>query len=198
MSHINTRPVVLYKGQHDPGDCADGKRCLFEWYNWLTRQQNTDTCPPGVSPVLHGFGMRLNDILPDAPRQELKFALPNGMSPLAGTAGDGLDHARSFMALDWLARTWCPAWLDLAGLSEEAVALRDLRRLTDLATMQSAVPALQQASQKADAAWAAARDAARDALATTVTQLQGSAIALYKAMISPAGDARAAAEGGAS
>ena len=170
--------IVLYKGAHEEGECADGQRCLFEWYNWLTRQRNTDACPPGVSPVLHQFGVALNDVLPDDRRQELARFLPNGEDRLAGTADDGLDEARGFLALDWLARTNLPAWLDAAGL--DASAVRALPPLTDLAAVRAARPVLDAAGAAAraaawdaagaaagdaawDAAWAAARDAAWDA-----------------------------------
>src|SRR5262249_35144527 len=131
QAHRRRRPVTgtitLYKGSHTAQQCADGERCLFEWYNWLTRRQNTESCPPGVSPVLHVMGMQLNDCLPDGKRQQLAVLLPNGTSPLAGTAGDGLDEMRSYMALDWLIRVHTPAWLRLAGLDAEAAALRDFR-----------------------------------------------------------------------
>ena len=100
--------ITLAKGDHD-GDCDNPERCLFEWYNWLTRQQHTDSCPPGVSPVLYAYGVRLNDCLPDDRRQELRRFLPNGDDRLAGTAGDGKDETRSLIALDWLIRTYLPA-----------------------------------------------------------------------------------------
>ena len=100
--------ITLAKGDHD-GDCDNPERCLFEWYNWLTRQQHTDSCPPGVSPVLCAYGVRLNDCLPDDRRQELRRFLPNGDDRLAGTAGDGKDETRSLIALDWLIRTYLPA-----------------------------------------------------------------------------------------
>ena len=197
--------ITLAKGAHP--DCDDPQRCLFEAYNWLDRGQHTDSCPPGVSRVLHTFGMRLNDALPDEARQELKRYLPNGTSPLAGTAGDGKDETRSYIALDWLIRTYTPAWLDLTGLTEEAAALRDLRRIADLVAAQSAGPVVRDASTKAAAAgdaagaaaraaaWAAARDAAWAAagaaagaaawakLAPTVAELQQSAIDLYDVLI---------------
>ena len=154
--------ITLAKGSHD-GDCDDPQRCLFEWYNWLTRQKHTDSCPPGVSPVLHAYGVQLNDALPDDKRQQLKRFLPNGADRLAGTASDGLDETRGYIALDWLIRTWTPAWLDLAGLTAEAAALRDLRRITDLVAAQQARPVVLAGRDKADAAWAAAWDAARAA-----------------------------------
>ena len=190
---IDLENLVLAKGAHD--DRSDGL-CLLEAVAWFAGKDHTDH-PPCVSPVLGAYGRSLNDALPDDRRQSLKPLIP----ALPGTAGDGLDEARGYMALDWLVRTWCPAWLDLAGLSEEAAALRDLRRIAALASAQSAAPVVRQAAEKAAAAgaaagaaawaaaWAAARDAARaaawDKLAPTVAQLQDSAITLYKAMITP-------------
>ena len=157
--------IVLARGGHPapPDDCGNPERCLFEWYNWLTRQQHTDSRPPGVSPVLHAFGMSLNDALPDDRRQELKWFLPNGTDRLAGTEHDGLDETRGYIALDWLIRTYTPAWLDLAGLTAEAGALRDLRRIADLVAALAAGPVVRNASSKAAAAWAAAGAAARAA-----------------------------------
>src|SRR5258708_6555168 len=121
--------------------------------------------PPCVSEVLGTYGRALNYVLPDGPRQQLRPLIP----PLPGTAGDGKDETRSYIALDWLIRTYTPAWLDLAGLGEEAAALQDLRRVTDLAAARAAGPVVRQARDKADAAgaaawaaaWAAAGDAAR-------------------------------------
>ena len=196
-----TATITLAKGNHPapPDDCGNPERCLFEWYNWLTRQRHTDDRPPGVSPVLHTFGMRLNDILPDDRRQELARFLPNGTDRLAGTEHDGKDETRGYIALDWLIRTYTPAWLDLAGLTAEATTLRDLRRIADLVAAQAAGPAVREASSRAaaagdaagDAAWDAARaaaraaagDAARAKLAPTVAELQTSAIALYDVLI---------------
>src|SRR6266568_4984158 len=123
--------ITLARGNHPvpPDDCGNPQRCLFEWYNWLTRATHTAARPP----VLHTFGMRLNDILPDDRRQELVRFLPNGEDRLAGTEHDGKDETRGYIALDWLIRTYTPTWLDLAGLTAEAGALRDLRRISDLA-----------------------------------------------------------------
>ena len=202
MTAIGPDQIVLAKGSHD-GNC-DNPECLFEWYSWLDRHVHTDECPPDVSKVLHTFGMRLNDALPDDRRQELKrfLPLPGERSPLAGTRDDGQDETRGFMALDWLIRTYTPAWLDLAGLTAEAAALRDLRRIVDLVAAQTAGPVVRQARERAaaardaawDAAWdaagAAAGDAAWDAararLQPTVDLLQASAIDLYDRMIRPA------------
>jgi len=189
--HLNLDTITLAEGAHE--NRTDGT-CLMEAVAWWAGEGHTDH-PACVSPVLGQFGRSLNDALPDDKRQELRPFVPL----LPGTAGDGQDEARGYLALDWLIRTWTPAWLDLAGLTTEALALRDLRRIADLAAAQSAGPVVRQASQKAaatwdaawDAAWAAARAAARDAaraaardaLAPTVAALQASAITLYQAMI---------------
>src|SRR5215469_7445382 len=48
--------IILHKGSHSTAeldDCGDPKRCLFEAYNYLTRNEHTDACPPGVSRILH-------------------------------------------------------------------------------------------------------------------------------------------------
>ncbi len=183
---IDVDSIVLAKGSHD-GGCENPERCLFEWFNWLARREHTDDCPPDVSRVLHTFGMRLNDVLPDDRRQELKALLPrpDRPSPLAGTRYR-LDVTRSYMALDWLIRTWTPTWLDLAGLTDEATALRNLRRIVDLVAAQQAGPVVRDAQVKAAAARAAAGDAAWAALGPTVDILQTSAIELFTAMIRPA------------
>ena len=194
-------------GGHHCGQDEEG--CLFEWYNWLTRQSDSDdSCPPGVSKILHIFGIRLNDALPDEKRQLLARYLPNGSSPLEGTSGDGKDERRGYLALDWLTRIYLPAFLDLAGIPSD---LAQHPRVDSLEAAQSIGLLVRQARDKAaaagaaarDAAWAAAGDAAwaaagaaagdaagdaawaaaRAKLAPTVSQLQDSAIALYDLMI---------------
>ena len=156
-----TTTITLARGSHraPAPDCANPQRCLFEAYNWLDRREHTDACPRGVSAVLHAYGMRLNDALPDDRRQELRRYLPNGTSPLAGTAKDGKDTTRGYIALDWLIRISTPAWLDLAGLTADAAALRDLRRVDGSAAVKAAGPVVRDARGHAAAAYAAAADA---------------------------------------
>jgi len=162
-----TTTITLARGSHraPAPDCANPQRCLFEAYNWLDRREHTDACPRGVSPVLHAYGMRLNDALPDDRRQELRRYLPNGTSPLAGTAKDGKDTTRGYIALDWLIRISTPAWLDLAGLTADAAALRDLRRVDGSAAVKAAGPVVRDARGHAAAAAAAAAAAYTDAYA---------------------------------
>lgn len=170
---LDLNALRLGCGSHDQPDEFDptaGQACLLEAAAWMAGEPWSDH-PQCVSPVLGAFGRGLNDVLPDDKRQQLRPLIPS----LIGTAGDGLDETRSYMALDWLIRTYIPAWLDLAGLTAEATALRDLRRIVDLVAAQQAGPVVRDAQQKAatlakaagyaaeDVAWVAAEVAAEAA-----------------------------------
>lgn len=122
--------------------------------------------PACVSPVLRVFTIALNDAWDSTQRQKLKPYLVRQI----GTAGDGQDEARSYLALDWLVRTYTPAWLDLAGLAEQAQVLRRLPRVVDFAAAEQAGPVVRTARKTAvvaaEAAWEAA--AAGNTAAATV------------------------------
>ena len=159
--------MTLAKGSHDS---RDEGMCAMEAVAFLAGLGHTDA-PECASPVMRAYTIGLNDAWPDEQRQRLVPYLPR----MVGTAGDSHDEARSYLALDWLVRTYTPAWLDLAGLSDEARALRNLPQIVDLAAAAAAGPVVREARAKAaaagDAAWAAAwaaagaaaGDAARDA-----------------------------------
>ncbi|HET6849854.1 MAG TPA: hypothetical protein VFH74_13390, partial [Gaiellales bacterium] len=145
--------------------------CLLEAVAWWAGEDHSDQ-PDCVSVVLGTFGRNLNDVLPDGRRQELVRFVPL----LPGTRGDGRDEDRSYLALDWLIRTYTPTWLELRPeLADVAAELRSLRRIVDLTAAQAAGPIVRNAQEKARAAgaaawaaaraaaWAAARDAARAA-----------------------------------
>jgi hypothetical protein len=152
MTTLDLTTLTLDKGAHD--NFAEGA-CLLEAASYMAGEPWTDH-PACVSRVIGTFGRSLNDSLPAARRQELKTYIP----AMLNTADDGQDEARSYMALDWLIRTYTPAFLDLAGLTVEAQSLRDLRRIVDLVAAQNAGPVVRQARMKAAAAWAAAGAAA--------------------------------------
>src|SRR6266568_4118928 len=152
MSAVDLATVHLDKGSHRS---ADEGHCLLEVASMLAGQPFGDG-PPCVSPVLRTFGISVNDQWDDEQRQKLLPFAPR----LLNTAGDGLDEARSYLALDWLIRTYTPAWLDLAGLTDVAAELRALRRVADMAAAAAAGPVVWDAQTKAAAAGAAAWDAA--------------------------------------
>src|SRR6266511_2614383 len=144
---------------------------------WFADEPHS-AAPRCVSPVLISFGDRGNDGLPDERRQRLVPLIPR----LVGTRGDGLDEQRAYMALDWLIRTYTPTWLELAGLTAHAQALRHLRRIVGLPTAQTAGPAVGAARSQAAADWVATRwdfswdgaeVAARDAVRAATTLVAG-------------------------
>jgi len=193
---IDLDALVLLTGSH--ADRAEGV-CLLEAAAWLAGKPHTDH-PPCVSPVLGAFGRRLNDTLPDDARQQLKPYLP----AMLNTAGDGKDQARGYLALDWLIRTCLVAWLNLAGLADQATALQELDPITDRDTAESAAPLVRAARERA-AAYAAAAvaayvdadavdaDAYADAAAAAVAADVADAAAAYVAYAAVAAYAGAAA-----
>jgi hypothetical protein len=138
----------------------DDGHCSMEIVAWLAGEAHT-AAPRCASPVIRAFTIGLNDQGGSEQRQKLRPYLPR----MVGTIADGQDEARSYLALDWLIRTFTPAWLDLAGLSVEAKALRDLRRIVDLAAAGAAGPVARDAREKATDARAAVGAAARNAAA---------------------------------
>lgn len=103
MHHLDLSTLVLGRGAHDSPE--DGM-CLMEAAAIFAGERFSDD-PACVSPVLSEAGRTLNDTLPADKRQRLVALLPR----LLGTADDGLDEWRGWAAMDWLARTWVPAWL---------------------------------------------------------------------------------------
>ena len=101
-------------------------RCAMEWVSYLAGEPHSDQ-PVCVSPVLRSMCIALNDGLDQEPRQRLRPYLTRTI----GTANDGLDAARGWMAMDWLTRVYTPAWLDLAGLSDCAGELEGARKVAD-------------------------------------------------------------------
>jgi len=180
----------LLAGAHSP----DGKMCVMEAAAWMAGESWSDA-PKCVCPTIGAFMRSWNDSLPDDETRGrlLKPLLP----PIIDTAhGAKIASVRSFMALDWLARTLAPAFLDLTpALTEHAAALRALAPIADLESARIAEPPLAAARAAArdsavaaawDAAVAAARAAAgaaaKDALKPTVIAAQGSAQDLVRRM----------------
>jgi hypothetical protein len=156
--------------------------CAMEWVAYLANEPHTDQ-PVCVSPVLKSFCIAFNDALPDDQRQRLRPYLARCI----GTAGDGLDERRAWMATDWIVTVYAPAWLDLAGLHDHAQNLRALA-ITNATAAKAALPAIREARKAMSAAWAAAGDAASSA---------ASAAASSAAWVAASAAARAAARAAA-
>ena len=134
----------------------DEGRCAMEWVSYLAGEPHGDE-PACVSPVLRAFCITLNDSLEDAPRQRLRPYLARTI----GTAEDGLDEVRSWMAMDWLIRSYAPAWLAAAALTESEQRLAALPAITGVPPLRPALTALALARRDARGAWAATRATTR-------------------------------------
>jgi len=185
--------------------------CVMEAVAYVAGEPWSDA-PQCACPVISQFMVSWNDSLTsNADRDRLLKPL---VPQLVGTRSTpAVAQRRAMMAANWIIRVHTPAWLRLAKLESQAVALESLPEITDFAQCPSLMPTLSAVLRDADAAtaaaawdaaaaaawaaaWAAARDAAaaaaaRDALAPTVAQLQASAADLVVRMIA-ANDAEAA------
>jgi hypothetical protein len=137
----------LSYGTH--ADPDDG-RCAMEWVSLLAGEPHSDQ-PACVSPVLRAFCTTLNDSLEDEPRQRLRPYL----SRTIGTADDGFDEARSWMAMDWLIRVYAPSWLRVAGLSAPAGRLAALPPVIDVSPLKLSLDELALARRDTRASWSA-------------------------------------------
>jgi hypothetical protein len=147
--------ITLGSGSHEA--FADGV-CALEAVAYLAHEPHSDA-PKCASPVIAAFVRRWNDDLDDAGRQKLKPYLAR----LIGTkASPEVEDARAWLAADWMVRHHTPAWLDLAGCGDQAKALRDLPKITEV-TCKAAAQAIADARQRAEAAGKAAGNAAGNA-----------------------------------
>ena len=152
---VDAQHYFLSRGAHV--SAADG-RCAMEWVSYLAGEPHSDA-PVCVSHVLRAFCVTFNDCLDNGQRQRLRPYLARTI----GTAGDGLDDQRAWLARDWLIRVYTPAWLSLAYLDAAADRLRALPPVLAVENLTRAMDTLHGARSEAAAAWAAARDAARPA-----------------------------------
>ena len=135
-----------------PHATPDEGRCAMEWVSYLAGEPHNDR-PACVSPALRSFCVALNDGLGTRERQRLRPYLTRTI----GTAGDGLDLPRGWMALDWLVRTYTPAWLALAGATDAGARLASRSPIAGLSDLSRAGCELDVAQRAAHAARAAAR-----------------------------------------
>ena len=119
MPTLDLDTLVLRYGSHAP----DSQMCLLEAVAYINNEPWTDA-PKCVSPVLAAFGRAWNDgMRSHAEREQLKQYIPL----LPGTvASPAVEQQRSFMACDWLIRTYSVTWLRLAKLDKQAQVLIDL------------------------------------------------------------------------
>jgi hypothetical protein len=126
-------------------------RCAMEWVSYLAGEPHSDQ-PVCVSPVLRAMCIALNDGLEQKPRQRMRPYLARTI----GTANDGLDPERGWMAMDWLARVYTPAWLHLAGLTDSAKQLEAAAPITGPGDLTGVLELLEAARRQARTARARA------------------------------------------
>jgi len=144
MNTDNLNDVVLKSGAHSTRD--EGV-CAMEMVAWLAGEAHSDS-PACTCPVIGAFVRRVNDKWDDANRQRLKPLLLK----LVGTVDPSKEQARAYMAVDWAVREILPQWHDLAGLTDQAAALRALSPIVDEDSARAGYAAV-------EAAWAAAAHA---------------------------------------
>ena len=135
--------------------------CVMEAVAFVAGEKWSDH-PECVSPVIGAFMRNWNDNLPtDADRDRLlKPLIPKIINTRSTQA---VEEQRSYLALDWMIRTFLPKWLRLAKLNDHANAVESLFPIVDMATATAAAPVVRAANDAASKARAAAWDAARDA-----------------------------------
>ena len=153
---ISIDDITLASGNHL---YAAAGMCLLEAVSYIQGEPFSDH-PVCVSPVLATYGRRLNDRLNDADRQRLKPYIHK----LPGTAGDGLDEQRRFLAIDWAIRTAVPRWLDVAEFTDHATRLRTLTPITDDTTRHSALEILRPIRDELRSVRSKRRQSIRDAV----------------------------------
>jgi hypothetical protein len=161
MKRLTIDDLASIKLNHGKHYGADEGHCLPEVVSMFAGEAFSDH-PACVDSVLAAFGMSWNDgMRSDDERSQLKQYVAH----LVGTKkSPELSQKRGWMAMDWLVRVHCAAWLVLnPELAHHAEMLKSLPAITCVAELVAAQPRLDAARVDSRAAWAAARAAAGDA-----------------------------------
>lgn len=130
MRAIEVEDINLGIGTHD--NPSEGL-CLLEAVAYVAGEAHSDH-PQCVSPVLGAYGRKLNDCLGNEDRQKLKPFIVH----MPGTADDGLDEVRGYIATDWVVRTATPRLLRAANHTALAERLEALALVKDKNTASAA------------------------------------------------------------
>ncbi len=196
--------LTIRHGKHDPPN-GQVSSCAMEaaYLRWAARQgwpkkkivdgwTDSLAC---VCPYIGAWVRNWNDGISDDDRGDSVRTLiftPEVLDLLPETKGDdALMLRRMWMAIDWDIRMRTPAFLRLAKLEAQAIALESLPEILSQTHLTNARAACVDARQKGDAARAAARAAAWDAARAAARA------AAWDAAWAAAGDAAGAAAGAA-
>jgi len=166
---IDLDTLMLERGAHTE---EEHRYCLLEAAACVAGEPHTDR-PRSVSTVIGNFGRVWQDDLDDAPRQMLT---PYVLKVQDTNTGAVDEERRIWMVTDWLVRTYTPAWLDLATLTDHAASLRALPELSSSESALKAQPIINAARAAIGAAAAAGAGAA--ALAATGAAAGAAALAV--------------------
>jgi CheY-like chemotaxis protein len=146
--------LVLKHGSHDSPDAG---LCFMEAVAWMRNMKHSDA-PKCVAGTIRAAGITLNDGLRT---DEQRTTLLRPLIPVVvGTATNAKDEeTRAWLATDFLVREVTPAWLDCAGLTDQATKLRAAEPLTSAEIARGIASLLKSVRQDAGAAGAAARAA---------------------------------------
>ncbi len=136
--------ITLRPGGHSPPPPgtppADLEVCGTEVIAWLRGESHT-AYPPCTCPVIAALVRGLNDNGDDEMRAALIAFDGDPAQALVvramGTAGDGYQQQRGFMAWNFAVRVGLPLWLDLAGATDAAAEVRAHPPIVDRATARS-------------------------------------------------------------
>jgi len=170
LTEKDIKNITINPGSHSS---PEEGHCLLEVVAMLSGEEFSDK-PHCVDPVLREFGISWNDgMRSDEEREQLKQYIPR----LVGTnKGRELSEIRSWMALDWIIRVYCPTWLSLTpSLQGSANLLSSLPEISSPDTLIMATKHIKVAWEAAwefsraamNASWDAARAAGWEATRVT-------------------------------
>jgi hypothetical protein len=131
LEEVNTWPI--FAGSHAE---ASEKACIMEAVAFVAGEPWSDH-PQCSCPVIAAFMRRWNDGIRD---DEVRTRLLRPLVPrLVGTrSSQDVEMKRAYLAIDWTIRVSAPAWLELAGLGDQATLLRELAEVCDAASARVA------------------------------------------------------------
>ncbi|MGH9380850.1 MAG: hypothetical protein ACRD2Z_09595, partial [Thermoanaerobaculia bacterium] len=157
---LKGNPMIDYTLKHGSHDSPQDGLCAMEWVAYLAGERHSDS-PECVDPALRRFGIRLNDALPDGPRQKLRPYLAR----MIGTAGDGRTQERLYMMADWAVRVVAAEAQEVTGRRDLAERLRALPAIKDKRSAQDGERVAREVASANAAAFAATTTAASTAAA---------------------------------
>jgi len=144
-SALDLTAVRFGKGGHPAVRYPSGDRdmCIMEAVAFMADEPWSDQ-PACACPVISGLLRVWNDSLSSEDRDRLLPADKWVPRLIGSRRGTPTEQRRSYLALDWLVRTYLPAWLDLTpAFADHAAALRGLPEIVDPAAEAQASVAIE-------------------------------------------------------